>query len=73
MAAAVAIWRTCSVSPASWWRDWVLVASIYWAYSCVKGGSEAWGRVTVSVMAYLFGLYAMGQWPHTLGALRGSP
>ena len=65
----LAAWRISTQPSGTLWRDWILVLAGYWSYTALKSDSPAWSRVTVSVMAYFCGLYAMGQIPHILVAL----
>jgi hypothetical protein len=62
-------WRG-SIQPLSGlWRDWIVVLALYVGAAALYSRSPSWPRVTLSVMAYLLGLYVMGQLPHTLIAL----
>ena len=55
------------------WRDWVVLLSAYWIYTVLAGGSRHWPRVTVAVIAFLFGIYASGQLPIAFRLLGGTP
>ena len=72
-AAALAVWRIAAISPAHWWRDWVLIVSVWWAWTVFRSKSPAWAPVTASVVAYLLGIYFIGQFPHTWASLRPAP
>jgi hypothetical protein len=65
----VALWRLISSNPALYWRDWMLIASGFWVFTIFGSETPAWNVVLVTVMAYFFGIYTLGQIPHTLAVL----
>jgi hypothetical protein len=65
--------RLVTQSPSRLWRDWLVILSGYALYLLCRPQSPSRATVTLSVMAYLFGLYALGQIPHTAVSLGLSP
>ena len=63
------VWRVAVSEPTQFWKDWVLITSAFWIYTQLKGDSPSWPVVTMTTMAYLFGVYLLGQLPHTLAVL----
>jgi hypothetical protein len=68
-AAALLVWRLAADQPATYWKDWMLVLGVLWIYTLLQSKSPAWPTVTLSVMAYLLGIYLLGQLPHALAVL----
>lgn len=68
IAGALALWRLATQAPSLWWRDWVLFLSVFWLFTVIRSRSDSWPITMVSAMAYLLGVYALGQYPHLLTA-----
>jgi hypothetical protein len=69
LAAVITIVRMVTLAPSRLWRDWIVVLCAYWIFTVLKGESPAAPIVTVTVMAYLFGIHVLGQLPHVLTVL----
>lgn len=69
VAILIAVFRAATLPPAQWWRDWVLLLTLYGLYSLFRRRSESWPIVTATLMAFLLGLYVQGQAPHVLAVL----
>jgi hypothetical protein len=65
----ILFWRLATESPSEYWKDWMLLASLFWIYTVFQSKSTSWPVVTVTVMAYLLGIYLLGQVPHALAVL----
>ena len=65
-AALLLVWRLAAASPSSYWKDWMLIAALFWIVGVFRSQSENWSVVTVAVMSYLLGIYILGQLPHAL-------
>jgi len=68
MAVAIALigWRLAAGSPATWWKDWIIVVSAFWIFTRLKAEAPARPVVGALVMAYLLGIYLLGQAPLAL-------
>jgi len=66
IASALIVWRLAAGSPAGWWRDWILVVAAFWIFTRIKPGSRAQPVAAGLVMAYLLGIYLLGQAPQAL-------
>ena len=68
MAVAIALigWRLAAGSPGTWWKDWIIVVSAFWIFTRLKAGVRAQPVVGALVMAYLLGIYLLGQAPLAL-------
>ncbi len=66
VASALIVWRMAAQSPAAWWKDWILVVAAFWIFARIKPGSRAQPVVAALVMAYLLGIYLLGQAPMAL-------
>lgn len=62
-------WRLLARSPAEVWRDWGAVLAVLWLFLILVPKPRAALTGTLTVAAYLAGLYAYGQLPHTLYTL----
>lgn len=71
IAAAVAllVWRLADQPPGRYWRDWMIVFALVWGWSAFKPKSPALPVVHATGMAYLLGIYVLGQLPHALAVL----
>lgn len=66
-------WRLLAYPANQFWRDWVVIVSLYWIYTALASRTRAWAPVTVAVLAYLLGIYVHGQLPQTLSVLGAQP
>jgi hypothetical protein len=66
VAIALIVWRLAAGSPGTWWKDWILVVAAFWIFTRFKAGSRAWPIAAAMVMAYLLGIYLLGQAPLAL-------
>ena len=71
--AAVIAWRIYARPPASLWRDWVLIVGLFWIYENLASKARAWPSAMIMTMAYLLGIYVVGQAPHALSVLGLAP
>jgi len=62
----IAVWRLASQPMRPLWRDWLLILAVYGFYTLFARASRAWPLVTASVMAFLLGIYVIGQLPYSL-------
>jgi hypothetical protein len=69
LAAALLVWRFAANPAAAYWKDWMLLLGLFWLYTTFQSSSPAWPAVLLSVMAYLLGIYVLGQIPHALAVL----
>jgi hypothetical protein len=68
-AAALIGWRVFRAPVAELWRDWILVASVYWIFTALTRRSRIWPLGTLAGAGYLIGIYALRQVPHTIAVL----
>jgi hypothetical protein len=73
IAIALVVWRLCAASPGTWWKDWILVVSAFWIFTRTRGESRAWPFAAAMAMAYLLGIYLLGQAPLALFAFGITP
>jgi hypothetical protein len=62
-------WRILGRPPGSLWRDWILLLGAYGLFTALASRSRAWPQVTVTLMAFLLGIYVHGQILYTLSIL----
>ena len=66
VASALIVWRLAAGSPVDWWKDWILIVAAFWIFARIKPGSRAQPVAAALVMAYLLGIYLLGQAPMAL-------
>ncbi len=66
IAFAVIAWRLAAGSPADWLKDWILVVAVCGYFARLKPGARAQSVIAALVMAYLLGIYLLGQVPLAL-------
>jgi hypothetical protein len=66
-------WRLASQPPIGLWRDWMVILTLYTIFARFGSRSQAWPVVTTAVMAFLLGIYVVGQASHTLSVLGIAP
>ncbi len=66
IAGALMVWRLAAGSPATWWKDWILVVAAFWIFTRLKPGAKSQPVAAALVMAYLLGIYLLGQAPLAL-------
>lgn len=66
VASALIVWRLAAGSPGTWWKDWILVVAAFWIFARIRPGSRAQPVASALVMAYLLGIYLLGQAPMAL-------
>jgi hypothetical protein len=64
------VWRMVVDRPIAYLKDWILIAGVFWIYTLLQSKSKHWPMITMTVMAYLLGIYLMKQIPHALAVLR---
>jgi len=71
LSAAVGLlaWRVAVLPLPGVLRDWVSILALYWIFTVFAQRSKAWPWVTAATMLLLGGIYAYGQFPHTLEIL----
>jgi hypothetical protein len=70
LALAVAAWRLAAPSPQGFWRDWILVLAVYWAFTALARTHRSWPWVSAGTALDLFAVHAARQLPLTLEHLR---
>ena len=65
-ASALIVWRLSAGSPGTWWKDWILIVAAFWIFARIKRGSRAEPVAAALVMAWLLGVYLLGQAPLAL-------
>lgn len=73
VAIMVLVWRFSVCPWSAVWRDWITILAAYWIYTPFRIRGREWPVVTVSVMAFLLGIYADGQVRHLGIVFGGSP
>ena len=66
IAGALIVWRLAAGSPVGWWRDWILVVAAFWIFTRLKPDARSQPVAAALVMAYLLGIYLLGQAPQSL-------
>ena len=68
-AAAILLWRVWMVPMRLLWQDWIAVLAVYWICGPARGPTRPHPLATAMAMAWLVGVYVVGQFPQTLQAL----
>jgi len=68
-ASAILAWRIRLYSPATLWRDWVVILALFWIVTILAGRSRAWPWLMGAFMIGLLVLYTSRQLPLTLEVL----
>ena len=63
------VWRLASQPLVHVWRDWVVILSCYWLFVVLKPQEKDPSQALVATMAFLLGIYVLGQLPLTLRLL----
>jgi len=66
VALALIVWRLVAGSPGTWWRDWILVVAAFWIFARIRPESRVRPVAAALAMAYLLGIYLLGQAPQAL-------
>jgi hypothetical protein len=74
LAAALLIgWRAFTQPLPFLFRDWIVALAIYGLIGAFDWGHKTRERISMYFMVYLLGIYAVGQAPHLLKAIAGTP
>ena len=68
-AAVLLLWRVWAVPVRLLWQDWIAVVAVYWIWGPARDPARPRPVATAVAMAWLVGVYVVGQFPHTLQAL----
>jgi hypothetical protein len=69
VAGVLVLWRIVAVPGATLWRDWLLIVAAYWLILSLRPRAALNTTLVLTLIAYLLGIYVVGQAPHTLASL----